>query len=331
MTNPSSPVSIVICAYTLDRWQDLCEAVHSARAQVPPVEEIILVIDHNRELEEKVKEAFPYAAVIANREGKGLSGARNTGVAHSRGKSVAFLDDDAVASSNWAAEMHAECEKPGVAGAVPMIEPQWVGPKPSWFPGEFLWVVGCSYKGLPEGRQEVRNLLGSACVVRRDLFERIGGFNHQLGRTESGLPMGCEETEFCIRARQSTGDVKFIFQPSTVIRHKVPAARQTWRYFTMRCYAEGLSKAYLASIVGVERGLSAERAYVFRTLPAGVARGLGDALLRLDWSGLGRATAIVWGLACATIGYARGKLRTSRQKEQRFGTAGRQGSVRQTT
>jgi GT2 family glycosyltransferase len=331
MTNASSPVSIVICAYTLDRWQDLCEAVNSARAQEPAVEEIILVIDHNRELEDRAREAFPYAAVIANREGRGLSGARNTGVAHARGKIVAFLDDDAVASSNWAARLYAECKKPGVAGAVPLIEPHWVGRKPPWFPGEFLWVVGCSYKGLPEGRQEVRNLLGSACAVRRDLFERVGGFNDRLGRTESGLPMGCEETEFCIRARQVTGDAKFIFQPSTVIQHKVPAARQTWRYFTLRCYAEGLSKAYLARIVGVERGLSTERSYVFRTLPAGVARGLGDALFRLNWGGFGRAVAIVWGLACTSIGYARGKLRTSRQKEQRLGSAGRHGSVRQTT
>jgi glucosyl-dolichyl phosphate glucuronosyltransferase len=331
MNTARTPVSIVICAHTLDRWSDICEAVESARLQDPPAEEIILVVDHNPELEEKARAAFPDTAVLTNREQRGLSGARNTGVARARGKIVAFLDDDAVASSNWAARLFAECETPGVAGAAPMIEPLWAGRCPSWFPGEFLWVVGCSYRGLPEERQEVRNLLGAACAVRRDLFERVGGFNHRLGRTESGLPMGCEETEFCIRARQLTGDAKFFFQPSTVVRHKVPAARQTWRYFTLRCYAEGLSKAYLSRLVGRDQGLSSERTYVFRTLPAGVAWGIGDALIRFDLSGLGRAAAIIWGLACASAGYVRGRAQSSFLDGYRFGAPSEEGRVRQTT
>ena len=308
MNSERSPVSVIICAYTLDRWRDICEAVESVRKQEPSPEEIILVIDHNTELEERARASFPDVKVIPNEQEKGLSGARNTGVASARGWLVAFLDDDAVADKTWAAELLKECETPGVVGAVPTIEPLWVGQKPSWFPNEFLWVVGCSYTGLPKQRQEVRNLLGAACGFRREVFERVGGFTHKLGRTGSAVPISCEETEFCIRTMRILKDAKFISKPEKLIRHKVPAGRLTWSYFTLRCYAEGLSKAYLATMVGSKRGLSSERSYVLRTLSSGVGRGISEALFYLDIGGLARASAIVWGLACTMAGYAEGRL-----------------------
>ena len=302
-------VSIIICAYTLDRWQDICDAVDSARRQDLAATEIILVIDHNLELEEKARVAFPDVVVIGNEQERGLSGARNSGIAAARGSLVAFLDDDAIADKKWTAQLREECEAPGVAGAVPWIQPLWIGQQPSWFPSEFLWVVGCSYKGLPKQRKEVRNLLGAACGFRREIFERVGGFSHRLGRTGGDMPISCEETEFCIRARRIASDAIFVFAPEELVLHKVPASRVTWSYFTLRCYAEGLSKAHLATLVGTDLALSSERSYVLRTLPAGIASGISDAILRLDMSGLGRAAAIVWGLTCTLAGYVKGRLR----------------------
>jgi len=311
MTSAPSSVSIIICAYTLDRWLDICEAVQSALRQDPAPEEVILVIDHNTELEERARAAFPDVKVIRNEQERGLSGARNSGVAAARGSIVAFLDDDAIAEKNWTAEVSRECEPSGVVGAVPLIEPLWIGKQPSWFPNEFLWVVGCSYTGLPKQRQEVRNVMGAACAFRRELFDRVGGFTHKLGRTGSGVPISCEETEFCIRAKRIVKDAKFVFIPEKLIRHRVPAQRLTWSYFTVRCYAEGLSKAYLATLVGQERGLSAERSYVLRTLPIGVVKGISDAVFRFDMSGLGRATAIIWGFACTVTGYVKARVSNS--------------------
>ncbi len=305
MTSPHAPVSIIICAYTLERWEDICEAIDSARGQEPPAAEIILVCDHNLELEARARQAFPDVIVVPNHETQGLSGARNSGIAVARGEFIAFLDDDAIASPHWIEHLLVECENPEVVGAVPAIMPLWVGRRPSWFPSEFLWAVGCSYRGLPECKAEVRNLLGAACFFRRDLFNRVGGFHHSLGRKKSKMPVSCEETEFCIRARSVYESAKFVLQPATVVHHKVPAKRLTWAYFTLRCYAEGVSKAQLAELVGADRGLASEKRYVLRTLPAGVGRGIRDAVLRFDAGGLGRAAAIVWGLACASAGYAK--------------------------
>ena len=309
MSAAKSPVSIIICAYTIDRWQDICEAIDSARRQEPPPEEIILVSDHNRELEDRARMAFQDVVVVSNQEEQGLSGARNSGIAVSHGQIVAFLDDDAIADEHWTSHLLSECEKPGIVGATARVEPIWIGRRPGWFPDEFLWVVGCSYRGLPKQRQEVRNLSGGACGLRRDLSKLAGGFNSLLGRKKGKAPISCEETEFCIRARKIVGDARFVFQPDAVIYHKVPMARLTWSYFTLRCYAEGLSKAYLAKLVGTDRGLSSERSYVLRTLSTGVAKGIGDAIVRFDMSGLGRSAAIIWGLGCASAGYAIGRMR----------------------
>lgn len=329
MTESPAAVSIVICAYTMDRWEDIREAVESARGQKPPAE-IIVVIDHNSELETRARAAFPDAAVIPNREEQGLSGARNSGVAAARGKFIAFLDDDAIADQNWAADLAAECEKPGIAGAVSKVIPLWIGQRPRWFPDEFLWVVGCSYRGLPYQRREIRNVIGGGCCLTRELFEIAGGFSSLLGRKKGEVPISCEETELCIRARQVMGDVRFVLQPSAFIYHKVPAKRLTWSYFTLRCYAEGLSKAYMAGLVGTDLGLSSERTYALRTLPAGVLRGLGDAVLRFDRGGLQRAAAIVWGLGCATVGYAKGRVSFRSSLQPRRPALARGDTVRET-
>ena len=54
-------VSVVVCAYTEDRWDDILAAVASVRAQRAAAREILLVVDHNPVLLERL--AVHYAAV----------------------------------------------------------------------------------------------------------------------------------------------------------------------------------------------------------------------------------------------------------------------------
>jgi glucosyl-dolichyl phosphate glucuronosyltransferase len=79
-------------------------------------------------------------------------------------------------------------------------------------------------------------------------------------------------------------------------------------YFLARCYAEGLSKAMVTRSVGMRDGLSAERSYSLKTLPAGVARGVAAAV-RGSPAELGRSAAIVAGLGAAGTGYCTGWVR----------------------
>jgi glycosyltransferase involved in cell wall biosynthesis len=108
-------VSVVVCAYTMARWHLLGRALESVRSQTVPAVEILLVVDHCPELLARAEE-LPGVRVFANVGPRGLSGARNTGVAAARGEVVAFLDDDAMAAPDWLEHLLRPYDDPGVVG-----------------------------------------------------------------------------------------------------------------------------------------------------------------------------------------------------------------------
>jgi glucosyl-dolichyl phosphate glucuronosyltransferase len=299
-------VSVVICAYTEARWDDLCAAVESVLDQTVPPLEIVVVVDHNDALLARAR-ANLGVKVIANREARGLSGARNSGVAATVGSVLAFLDDDAVADPRWLEQLTAAYAHGAVMGVGGPAEAVWDDGRPAHFPAEFDWVVGCTYRGTPVTRAAIRNPVGANMSIRRVVFEEVGGFRSGIGRV-GATPVGCEETELCIRAGRRWRDACMLYEPRARVRHRVPAERARWRYFRSRCFAEGRSKALVATLAGTGAGLSAERSYTARTLPAGVLRGVVDAA-RGDLAGIGRALLIVAGLTVTTMGYLTGRTR----------------------
>ena len=313
MSRPAVGISVVICAYADHRWPQLQEAVESVRAQSLPALETIVVIDHNPALLARARRELLGVEVIENEEPRGLSGARNSGLRIARGAVVAFLDDDAVADPDWLTWLAAPYAEPHVLGVGGAVEPRWETARPPGFPHEFQWVVGCSYEGLPTRRAPVRNLIGASMSLRREVFELAGDFRTGIGRV-GPVPLGCEETELCIRARQRRRDGVFLYEPRSRVAHHVPRSRTTWRYFCSRCFAEGISKALVSSMTGSHEALATERVYVRRTLPSGVIRGLADARRGDPW-GLVRGTAIVVGLGVTAFGYAAGKV--ARMTERR--------------
>ncbi|WP_157251219.1 glycosyltransferase family 2 protein [Nonomuraea typhae] len=304
--------SVVICVYTEERWEDIRQAVESIENQRRQAHELILVVDYNRDLYLKLTRAYPKAVVVENSHERGLSGGKNTGAAVATGEVVAYLDDDAVADPGWLEALEEGFQEPGVVGVGGRTDPLWASERrPRWFPHEFDWTVGCTYRGMPAVRAPVRNVMGGNAAFLRAVVGEVGGFHSGIGRSVQGRksrPLGCEETEFCIRLTQRRPGSVMLFEPRAVIGHKVPRQRETFAYFRSRCYAEGLSKALVTREVGAQDGLASERAHALRTLPRGALRGLGEAL-RGDPGGLGRAGAIVVGLAWTAWGYAVGSWR----------------------
>ncbi|GAA3642397.1 glycosyltransferase family 2 protein [Streptomyces iranensis] len=342
-TAPRVRISVVICVYTEDRWDDILAAVDSVRAQSLPAHETLLVVDHNARLLRRLLDRYEDergataatgqaetdqgetgqaetgqaetgqgVRVLANAGPRGLSSGRNTGIAASHGEVIAFLDDDAVAERDWLRHFAAAYADPRVMAVGGRTVPVWASRRrPAWFPDEFDWVVGCTYRGLPPGRVRVRNVLGGNASFRREAFDAAGGFASGIGRDGDRRPLGCEETELCIRLARARPDALLLIDDRAVIHHKVPAARERFAYFRSRAYAEGLSKALVTRSVGAQAGLETERRYTTRVLPAGIARGLRDALLGRA-GGAGRAGAIVAGVAAAAGGYVVGTARARR-------------------
>ena len=143
-------VSVVICSYNSDRWHDLAAAVRSCADQTRPPDQVVVVIDHNEPLLHRAMLELEGAVVLANRFSRGLSGARNTGIACSTGDVVAFLDDDAYADPQWLANLVGPMADPSVAGVGGWVLPHWETARPEWFPEAFYWVLGCSLRGPPD-------------------------------------------------------------------------------------------------------------------------------------------------------------------------------------
>lgn len=322
MSQTTCDISVIICAYTNDRWDNLIAAVESVQQQTFPPKEIIVVIDHNQDLLKRIREHIPGVIAMENQEAKGLSGARNSGAFIAQSEVIAFLDDDAVSEPNWIENLIGCYTSPSVVGVGGKIEPLWLKSRPFWFPDEFGWVVGCTYQGMPITKAPVRNVIGANMSVRRQVLLAVGGFresfgcNHNnttKGGTHSGLKWlqhhaGDEETEFCIRIAQQRLDSTWLYTPQAIIRHRVPPQRTRWAYFLWRCYDEGLGKAMLVRLRGAQAGLSSERAYAFKALPKGVVRGLTDVFRHRDLTGLARAGAIAAGLTTTVAGYLMGTV-----------------------
>jgi hypothetical protein len=302
-----SDISVVIRCYTEERWAWLVEAVASASAQSLPAREVIVVVDGNPALLERARAHMPSATVVENDGPRGSAGAWNCGIAASAGEVVAFLDDDAVAAPDWLKQLALGYDSRDVVGVGGTIEPEWLAGRPRWFPSEFDWVVGCSYTGAPTVPAAVRNLIGCNMSFRRRVFAVAGGFRPGIGHV-GGRPLGCDETELCIRIGRHWPWALLRHNPLARVRHKVPAARARWSYYCSRCAMEGRSKALVAQLVGGGDATTTERAYVSETLPAGVWRGVAESATQLRSDGLLRAGAIVAGLAITTSTYSLARL-----------------------
>ena len=313
------PLTVVICAYTMRRWGDLCSAVDSVQGQLREHDECILIIDHNDELHEQATAAFSGVRISANKDVRGLSGARNTGVDLAVNDIVVFLDDDAVAMPDLTDAVAGAMADPAVVAVGGSPEPAWPGGRrPWWFAEEFDWVVGCSYRGLPTKRAQVRNVIGAAMAFRRSVLTEVGPFSTAVGRVGT-LPMGCEETELCIRVRQHRPTAVIYHLPDARVSHRVTPERTTWRYFLRRCYGEGISKALIAEMVGKQDALASERSYVTRVLPRAFLRNL-VLMGRGQLSAGGKSVAVVLGLALTLLGY--GKTRVARFRRTRIAASG---------
>jgi len=286
--------AVVICAYSIERWDRLVRAVQSVQEQTLPPREVIVVVDHNEALLARARSELTDVRVVENSQARGLRGARNSGLYAATASCVAFIDDDAEASETWLAILAEPYGDPEVAGVGGLTQPNWLGGRPDWFPPEFDWIVGGAYRGMSLMRQDVRNLWGGNMSFRRDLVVRSGGFR---------IGYSCDDTELCIRLRQRWPGKRFIFVPEAIVHHHVERSRMTVKRYLSRCYFEGGSKAVISKLIGRKDGLASERRYTREVLPSGVKHAMIDFVYRFDPAGMARAGLIVAGLVSASAGY----------------------------
>jgi len=249
--------SVIVSTYTKERESDVLRCLDSLFNQSRKPDEVILVLDPVDELVEFYSGLVPDKVRIVISSGFGLSNARNSGIDNAKGDVIAFLDDDAWADERWLENLlkNFEDEKVWVAGG--RIVPVFDKGRPKWLSEELDWIVGCTYKGMPEEQAEVRNPIGANMAFRREVFEVAGKFKTEIGRYGKKL-LGSEEAELCLRLKKFKPDVKVIYDPSAVVYHRVPENRVKLSYALKRAYYEGFSKA----ILGKKYQLTTEKNYL---------------------------------------------------------------------
>ncbi len=299
-------VTVLVCAYTMARWEQTKAALGSALNQRPRPAQVILVVDHNTELAALARTELTDVLVLDSAGAAGLSGARNTGLQAATQPVTVFLDDDAQARPGWLAALVEPYAEPAVVATGGHVEPRWADCRPAWLPPEFDWVVGCSYRGLPETEGAVRNPIGANMSMRTRDAIAAGGFDGSIGRV--GIrPRGCEETELAIRMTAAQSGAVVMYVPAAAVDHHVGPDRTRFRYFLQRCWHEGQSKAVVVGLVGASSGLERERRQAAVVIPTALLRELRGLLTGHVTAGR-RMAALMAGLGAATGGYVAGRL-----------------------
>lgn len=250
-------ISVVVCAYSSKRFDMTVECIHSIINNTYKNYEIILVIDGNDVLKQKMESKFKEIdnmIIVGNKKNEGASISRNIGVKHAKGEIVAFIDDDGSAPTDWLehiAEAFYNYPEIFVVGGklLPIYED---GSKK--LPEEILWIVGGTYKGHPENVQIVRNVFTGNMAVRKSVFKSIN-FEIMYDKKETFLSYQLshqlEDTLFCVRINNIKPNM-ILYDPGIIAYHHVPKERLKLIYIIKEAFFEGILKAKLEHINGTD-------------------------------------------------------------------------------
>ncbi len=156
--------------------------------------------------------------IIRNEDNRGFSKACNQGARVAKGRYLVFLNNDTIPQQNWLAPLVQEVEEHPEVGVV--------GSKLLYPDGtiQHAGVVFSREEGLPyhiyqrwpadapavNKRREVQAVSAACVLIRRDLFNAVGGFDETFVN-------GFEDVDLCLKVRERGKQV--IYQPRSVLYH----------------------------------------------------------------------------------------------------------------
>jgi glycosyltransferase involved in cell wall biosynthesis len=154
-------VSAIVPVYNGERF--LAAALDSILAQNYSPLEVIVVDDGSTDRSAEIAQARPVRYIF--QENAGVAAARNTGLAAATGELIAFLDqDDVWCPGKLAAQVQALVDRPELGLVLGRVEP-FLEPgaeRPRW---------------MPETEDDEFSFLLGALVIRKSVFEEVGGFD----------------------------------------------------------------------------------------------------------------------------------------------------------
>lgn len=239
-------LSVVVCTY--NRYDVLPDAVDSLlRQHLEAGCMEVLVVDNSPDQENAANFGARFAHEPSIRylvePTPGLSHARNVGTAHARAGLVAFIDDDAIAAPDWAAQMLRAFEAfGGAAGVVGgRVLPRWVSSRPPWLAEDLLGYLSIlDWGGQTRPLRSHEWLVGCNIAFNKDALSSVGGFSRALGRVGAGLSLLSNEEIEVTEKIHRAGYVP-VYCPGALVYHVIDPTRLTRTWFRRRSAWQAVS------------------------------------------------------------------------------------------
>jgi len=240
-------VSVVIGTYNrADLLKGTLEALASQDVPGDLMWEIVVVDNNSHDATAQVVAAFSKTTATAVRyvfePHQGLSHARNRGIKEARGSIIAFTDDDVLPASDWIAQIAVAIHRWGAHCVGGRILPRWETRPPRWLTDSqrllsLLSIMDCEASRLVNLPLEARpQVWGANMAFRREVFERVGGFDVRRGIVGRKLFRG-EETDLIIRALEQ--DLRIAYDATLTVFHRVGPDRMRKPYFRRLMFDDG--------------------------------------------------------------------------------------------
>lgn len=233
-------LSIIICTHNREKLLPICLQSISSINQEKDQYEVIVVnnnsTDKTQEVAKKYIKANSNFRLVFEKE-LGLSNARNRGYKEAKGKYVAYIDDDAQIDKLWIKKAISiiKNNKPDIFGGP--IYPLYLYEKPKWFKENYELRVHYQETGFIK---EKYNLSGSNIVIKRNILEKLNGFDPDIGMKGNSLNFG-EEIKLIKNYVNKYENPKMFYDFDLKINHYVDPKKYNILYSLKTQYIIGLN------------------------------------------------------------------------------------------
>jgi glycosyltransferase involved in cell wall biosynthesis len=250
-------LSIIICSY--NRASYISDALTSLYVQSSGLDDFeVIIVDNNST--DNTKEVYAQwrqtntngQFTFISETKQGASFARNTGAAIAKGEWVCFMDDDAVATIDYVKNIikHIQ-DQPFTVGFGGRIIPKYIPAEPKWMSYYVSSLVGnFDYAPTACAFENGKYPLESNMIVKKSVYDQIGGFNVNLPGVVGTLRIGGEGKELFYKII-ALGHTIY-YDPSICVHHVVEVKKLTSEY--MYRVASGIGRGEKTRTLNISNG-----------------------------------------------------------------------------
>lgn len=232
-------VSIIIVNYNVEK--ELLDCVRSIKNALIKVNFELIVVDNSQKkmVNPDLKKIFPIVKYIKTQKNKGFGAGNNIGAKVAQGEYLFFLNPDTKVFKNTIEQLvNAFKQDTSIAVVAPLIldknkNPYLVQGTKTQTPFAAMFSHSAIHTIFPNNPIATRYFLknwnrkneinvsvvpGSAFMIKRDIFEKIGGFDEQYF-------LYFEETDLCLQIERQR--LKLVIQPKAYVIHLAGKSTQS--------------------------------------------------------------------------------------------------------